>query len=61
MNVQLKGRITDTKPSNYENLYIPGFNRTFDSGTFGVGFGYNISYLIPIFKKEKTVIVEEED
>lgn len=61
LNVQLKGRITDTKPSNYENLYIPGFNRTFDSGTFGVGFGYNISYLIPIFKKEKTVIVEEED
>ena len=61
LNVQLKGRITDTKPSNYENLYIPGFNRTFDSGTFGVGFGYNISYLIPIYKKEKTVIVEEED
>ena len=61
LNVQLKGRITDTKPSNYENLYIPGFNRTFDSGTFGVGFGYNISYLIPIFKKDKTVIVEEED
>ncbi len=52
-NVQLKGRISETEPDNLENLYIPGFGRTYDSGSFGIGFGYNISYLIPLYKKDK--------
>jgi len=60
LNVQLKGLVSETEPDNYENLYIPGFNRTFDSGRFGVGFGFNMSYLIPIFKKDKIVIQERE-
>ena len=53
MNVQFKGLISETQPDNFENIYIPGFNRTYDSGRFGIGFGYNISYLIPLYKKEK--------
>lgn len=53
LNVQLKGRITETEPDNFENIYIPGFGRTYDSGSFGVGLGYTISYLIPLYKKEK--------
>ncbi len=62
LNVQLKIRISDDQPNGFENLYIPGFNRTYDSGRFGAGFGYNISYLIPIFKKDKIVPkVTEED
>ncbi|WP_232817865.1 DUF6048 family protein [Winogradskyella tangerina] len=60
INAQLKGLITETVPDNYENLYIPGFNRTYDSGRFGVGFGFNLSYLIPIFKKDKVVIQEKD-
>ena len=52
INAQLKGRITEKEPDNFENIYIPGFGRTYDSGSFGIGFGYNISYLIPLFKKE---------
>lgn len=56
LNVQLKFLVSETGPDNFENLYIPGFNRTFDSGIIGAGFGYNISYLIPIFKKDKLVI-----
>ena len=52
-NVQIKSRITETKPDNFENLYIPGFGRTYDSGRFSIGFGYNVSYLIPLFKKDK--------
>lgn len=60
INAQLKGLITETAPGNYENLYIPGFNRTYDSGRFGVGFGFNLSYLVPIFKKDKVVIQEKE-
>ncbi|WP_053992639.1 DUF6048 family protein [Mangrovimonas sp. TPBH4] len=60
INAQLKGRITETEPGNFENIYIPGFNRTYDSGAFGMGFGYSVSYLIPIFKKDKKVVQEEE-
>lgn len=50
-HVQLKKRVTQTQPSNFDNLYIPGFNRTYDDSTIGVGYGYSISYLIPIYKK----------
>ena len=53
LNVQFKGLVSETEPDNFENLYIPGFNRTYDSGRFGIGIGYNISYLIPIYKKDK--------
>ena len=59
INVQLKGLISETAPDEYENLYIPGFNRTYDSGRIGGGFGFNISYLIPIFKKDKIVVQEK--
>jgi hypothetical protein len=43
------------QPDNFENLYIPGFNRTYN-GDFGVGFNYTVSYFIPLYKatvKEK--------
>lgn len=58
-NAQIKGLVTEDEPTNFENLFIPGFNRTFDSGRFGFGFGYNVSYLIPIFKKNKKIAVED--
>lgn len=60
LNLQLKFLVTENSPSNFENLYIPGFNRTYDSGGIGTGFGYNISYLIPIYKKAKPTKKEEE-
>lgn len=50
-HLQLKRRISQTKPGNFDNLFIPGFNRTYDDSTWGVGYGYSISYLIPIYKK----------
>jgi len=50
-NVQLKARITEKEPANFENIFIPGFGRTYDSGRFGIAFGYNVSYLIPLYKK----------
>ncbi|HJY11527.1 MAG TPA: DUF6048 family protein [Flavobacterium sp.] len=52
--VQLKMLVANTKPDDFDNLYIPGFNRTYD-GSFGIGFNYTVSYFIPIYKK-KTVI-----
>jgi hypothetical protein len=51
IQLQLKRRISDTKPNNFDNLFIPGFNRTYDESVFGVGYNYSLSYLIPIFKK----------
>ena len=53
VNLQMKRRLYETQPDNFENIYIPGFGRTFDSGKFGIGFGYNVSYLVPLYKKVK--------
>jgi len=35
---------------NFKTLYVPGFNRVFESKT-GFGFNYTISYLIPFIQK----------
>ncbi|MFC4635673.1 DUF6048 family protein [Dokdonia ponticola] len=51
LNVQIKNRVAETGPDGFENVYIPGFGKTTDASKFGVGYGYTISYLIPIFKK----------
>lgn len=53
LNAQLKGLASETKPTNFENIYIPGFHKTYDSSKIGVGYGYTISYLIPLYKKDK--------
>lgn len=53
LNVQLKGLVSETEPGNFENIYIPGFNKTFDSSRIGVGYGYTLSYRIPLYKKDK--------
>ncbi|WP_246293638.1 MULTISPECIES: DUF6048 family protein [Winogradskyella] len=60
LNVQLKVLVSDKEIDNYENLYIPGYNRTYDSSRFGGGFGFNLSYLVPIFKKDKIIIQDKE-
>tara|TARA_B110000003_G_scaffold206400_1_gene205271 strand:- start:953 stop:1660 length:708 start_codon:yes stop_codon:yes gene_type:complete len=52
-NLQIKGRVFETNINNFENIYIPGFGRTYDSGKFGMGFGYSISYLVPMYRKAK--------
>ncbi|MBT8393919.1 MAG: hypothetical protein KJN66_03620 [Bacteroidia bacterium] len=52
-NAQLKSLISEDQPDNFENIYIPGFNKTYDTSSIGVGFGYNISYLIPLYKRDK--------
>lgn len=49
-SVRLNRLVSNKKPDNFDNLYIPGFNRTYD-GDFGVGFNYTVSYFLPIYKK----------
>ncbi len=53
VHVELKRLITDKAPGNFDNLWIPGFNRHYEGTEFGVGWGYSISYLIPFFHKER--------
>ena len=53
LNAQLKILVSETEPDNFENIYIPGFNKTFDTTGIGVGFGYTLSYRIPLYKKDK--------
>ncbi len=50
-SLRLNTLVTNQKPDDFDNLYIPGFNRTYD-GSFGVGFNYTITYFVPIFKKK---------
>lgn len=50
-SVRLNSLIVNKKPTGFDNLYVPGFNRTYD-GSFGVGFNYSLSYFIPLYKKE---------
>jgi hypothetical protein len=50
-SLRMNTLIFDKKPSeNFENLYIPGFNRTY-AGNFGAGFNYTVTYFIPLYKK----------
>ena len=52
-SLQLKRLVSNKRPDNFGNLYIPGFNRTYD-GDFGVGFNYTVTYFVPIYKKRVT-------
>ena len=50
-SLRLNRLVTNKEPVGFSNLYIPGFNRTYD-GDFGVGFNYTVTYFVPIFKKK---------
>ena len=50
-NLEVKRMVNSEIKNNIQNMYVPGFNRTFDGSSFGVGFGYKLSYLLPIVKK----------
>jgi hypothetical protein len=48
-SVRLNYLLSQKTPEIFDNLYIPGFHRTYNS-KFGVGFNYTISYFIPLYK-----------
>ena len=56
---RMNNLITNKKPDTFDNLYIPGFNRTYN-GNFGAGFNYTVSYFIPIYKKKVGLKVPEK-
>lgn len=54
-SVRLNKLVSNKKPNGFDNLYIPGFNRTYD-GDFGVGFNYTVSYFIPLYKTKNAPV-----
>lgn len=50
-SVRMNYLVSQSEPENFANLYIPGYNRTYD-GSFGAGWNYTISYFIPLYKKK---------
>lgn len=50
-SLRINKLFANKRPDNFDNLFIPGFNRTYD-GTFGAGFNYTVSYFLPIYKKK---------
>lgn len=59
-NFSLKYLVSQKVPDSFDNLYIPGFNRTYD-GKFGVGFNYTISYFIPLYKSTVNAKAKSEE
>jgi hypothetical protein len=57
-HIQLKNMVSSSSLTNYDNLYVPGFRRTFDNSSIGAGWGYSISYMIPLYTKMKTQAVD---
>lgn len=44
--------LSSKEPENFQNLFIPGFNRVYVNGN-GFSFNYTVSYLIPFYKKSQ--------
>lgn len=51
-SVSFKIMVSTKEPTNFKNLYVPGFNNVYLNDT-GFGVNYTLSYLIPIVKREK--------
>ena len=47
-SVRLNRLFNDTTPENFDNLYLPGFNKKTDENVWGAGFNYTLTYAIPI-------------
>ena len=51
ISLQMHRLISDKDPENFENLFIPGFNKVLTDNPYGAGLNYTISYQLPIYKK----------
>ena len=51
-SLRLNKLLSTEKPENFDNLFIPGFNKVTDENTFGSGFNYTLTYSIPLRKKK---------
>lgn len=54
ISLRLKRLLDQNEPPNFNNLYIPGFNKVLENNSIGVGITYSLQFRIPIYKKKKT-------
>ena len=47
-SLRLNRLMRDTRPGNFDNLYIPGFNKKTDENVWGAGFNYTLPYPITV-------------
>ena len=47
-SLRLNRLMSETRPVNFDNLYIPGFNKKTDQNVWGAGFNYTLTYAVPI-------------
>jgi len=47
-SLRLNRLMSETLPENFDNLYIPGFNKKTDENVWGAGFNYTLTYAIPV-------------
>lgn len=50
--------VSQSSLNNFENLFVPGFNRTYTDSSIGAGFGYSLRYLIPLYSKKMSQAVD---
>ena len=53
LNFNVSRLLNQKNPENFNNLYIPGFNKVLENNSIGVGLSYTIQYQIPLFRKLK--------
>lgn len=51
ISIQMHRLLADKDPKNFENLFIPGFNKVLTDNPYGAGLNYTISYQLPLYKK----------
>ena len=53
VSLRLNRLISDKIPSNFDNIYIPGFNKKTQDNVFGAGFNYTLTYNFSLLSKKK--------
>ena len=52
ISLRLNRLLNDKLPENFDNIYIPGFNKKTEDNVFGAGFNYTLTYNIPFISKK---------
>ena len=56
ISLRLNRLLSNTSPNNFNNLYIPGFNKVTDDNSWGSGFNYTLTYSLPLkFNKKASI------
>ena len=52
ISLRLNRLLSDKIPSNFDNIYIPGFNKKTQDNVFGAGFNYTLAYNFSLLSKK---------